>query len=104
MLRVYEEVLDVIRSLREVIVAFEKRDPDLARQLGRASSSVALNIAEANGSRGRNRGARFHTALGSMRETLACVEVLHALGYVDAMPEVPRRIDRICGALYCLAR
>jgi len=104
MLRVYFEVLDVIRLLREVVVAFEKRDPDLARQLKRASSSVALNIAEANGSRGRNRGAHFHNALGSMRETLACVEVGHALGYVEARPDITRRIDRICGALYSLAR
>jgi len=104
MLRVYEEVLDIIRCLREVIVAFEKRDPDLARQLKRASSSVALNIAEGNGSRGRNRGARFHTALGSMRETLACVEVGQALGYIDDLPDLARQIDRICGALYALAR
>jgi four helix bundle protein len=104
MLRVYAEVLEVIVSLRPIVIAFEKRDPDLARQLKRASSSVALNIAEANGSRGRNRGARFHTALGSMRETLACVEVGQAHGYVDAHPDVARRIDRICGALYTLAR
>jgi len=104
MLRVYGEVLEVIRLLREVVIAFEKRDPDLARQLKRASSSVALNIAEANGSRGRNRGLRFHTALGSMRETLACIEVGHALGYVDELHDISRKIDRICGALYTLAR
>jgi four helix bundle protein len=104
MLRVYLEVLEVIRLLREVVVVYERRDPDLARQLKRASMSVALNIAEANGSRGRNRGARFHTALGSMRETLACVEVGQALGYVEELPDVTHRIDRICGALYALAR
>jgi four helix bundle protein len=80
MLRVYAEVLEVIVLLRATVIAFEKRDPDLARQLKRASSSVALNIAEANGSRGRNRGARFHTALGSMRETLACGEVWPGAG------------------------
>jgi four helix bundle protein len=104
MLRIYSESLEVIRSLRDVVAVFEKRDPDLARQLKRASSSVALNIAEANGSRGRNRGARFHTALGSMRETLACVDVGHALGYIDVDPDLAHRIDRLCGALYTLAR
>jgi four helix bundle protein len=104
MLRVYSEALEVIRSLRDVVAVFEKRDPDLARQLKRASSSVALNIAEANGSRGRNRGARFHTALGSMRETLACVDVGQALGYIDPNPTLAHKIDRICGALYTLAR
>ena len=104
MLRVYGEVLQVVRMLRDVVVVFERRDPDLARQVKRAAASVALNIAEANGSRGRNRGARFHTALGSMRETLACVEVGQALGYVGEQPEIAQRIDRICGALYALAR
>jgi four helix bundle protein len=104
MLRIYSEALDIIGSLREIVAALEKRDPDLARQLKRASSSVALNIAEANGSRGRNRGARFHTALGSMRETLACIDVGHALGYVDRDPDLARKIDRLCGALYTLAR
>src|SRR5262245_31530666 len=104
MFRVYEEVLDAIGMLREVVFVFEKRDPDLARQLRRAAASVALNIAEANGSRGRNRGARFHSALGSMRETLACVRVGQAFGYVGAQTEIARRIDRICAALYALAR
>ena len=39
-----------------------------------------------------------------MRETLACVEVGQALGYVDTKPDLTRKIDRICGALYTLAR
>jgi hypothetical protein len=39
-----------------------------------------------------------------MRETLACVEVGQALGYVDTQHDVARKIDRICGALYTLAR
>ena len=43
MLRVYAEVLEVIVSLRVIVIAFEKRDPDLARQLRRASSSAVEN-------------------------------------------------------------
>jgi four helix bundle protein len=69
----------------------------------RAMASVALNIAEANGSRGRNRGARFATALGSMRETLACLQVGEAFGYVTVGDEARRNV-RICAALYALAR
>ncbi len=52
------------------------------------------------GSGGRNRGARYQTALGSMRETIACVEVGQALGYVgDVDAEVFDQIRRIVGTL-----
>ena len=104
MLRVYEEVLEVIRAMRGVLVEVERRDADLARQMRRAAASVALNIAEANGSRGGNRRIRFSTALGSMRETLAGLQVAGAFGYVDVDRELPQKIDRICAALYSLAR
>ncbi|MCA9629176.1 MAG: four helix bundle protein [Myxococcales bacterium] len=80
-----------------------RADPDLGRQLRRAQSSIALNVAEASYSRGRNQAARFHAAMGSARETLACLEVAAALGEtrpVDA--EVRKRFDRIIGTLHRL--
>ena len=33
-------------------------------------------------SRGKSREARYHTALGSAREVLSCLEVAHAMGYL----------------------
>jgi four helix bundle protein len=63
-----------------------------------------LNAAEAQGSRGRNQQLRFSTALGSMRETMACLDVGAAFGYVDVEPALATRIDRICGMLYRLSR
>jgi hypothetical protein len=54
-------------------------------------------------SRGRNRGARYSTAMGSMRETLSCIEVGMALGYVDAVDEaLLGRIDHVLGTLFKL--
>ncbi len=104
MLRVYGDVLEVVGLLRTVLVEIERRDADLARQMRRSAASVALNIAEANGSRGGNRRLRFSSALGSMRETLAGLQVAGAFGYVEIGDEIPGRIDRICAALYSLAR
>ena len=46
MLKIYEVSLSVIRRLRTVLGAIERHDPDLARQLRRAASSVTLNVAE----------------------------------------------------------
>ena len=100
MLKIYDVILGVVRELKPVMTTIEQRDPDLARQMRRAASSVALNTAEGMYSGGRNKGARYQNALGSMRETLACVEVGIALGYVDAIDAgVEDRIRKIIGTL-----
>jgi hypothetical protein len=46
MLRIYDTMVGVLRGLRPVVAAIEVCDRDLARQLRRAASSVALNVAE----------------------------------------------------------
>ena len=83
MLRIYAIAIEVIESLRPVLVRIEAHDRDLARQLRRAAASVALNISEGSGSRGGTRRERYHNALGSARETGACLDVAVALGYVE---------------------
>lgn len=100
MLRIYPVLLDLVRSLVPLVRELERRDPDLARQCKRALSSGPLNVAEGSYSRGRNRAARYHTALGSLREVLACFEVASALGYVpDIDPQLRRRFDHVLGTL-----
>jgi four helix bundle protein len=104
MLKIYDDMLDAVRAMRGVLAAIEKRDCDLARQLRRAASSVVLNVAEGSGSFGRMRTARYRTALGSARETLACLRVAEAFGYVEAMPEaVSDRMNRVIGTLVRVA-
>jgi four helix bundle protein len=104
MLRIHDEMLDAIRSMRGVLVAIERRDPDLGRQLRRAASSVVLNLAEGSGSFGRVRTARYRTALGSARETLACLGVAEAFGYIEGMPQgLVERMHRVVGTLVRVA-
>jgi four helix bundle protein len=83
MLRIYSTILDVLSGLRPLIAAIEIHDRDLARQLRRAASSVALNVGEGSGSHGGTRRERYRNALGSARETGACLDVALALGYVE---------------------
>jgi four helix bundle protein len=105
MLRIYAVIIEVVGELKGVVVQIERCDADLARQMRRAMCSVALNVGEGMGSRGGNRGARYHTALGSMRETMACIDVGQALGYVGAVDEeVVERMRKIVGTLVRLAR
>jgi len=104
MLRIYAVVLEVLEKLQPPLKRIEQRDRDLARQLRRCSSSVALNLAEGMYSRGQNRNARYHNALGSARETLACLEVAVVSHYVPNDAQLHDQLDRIVGTLVKLTR
>ena len=97
MLRIYQVVLQVLKQLQPALRQIELRDRDLARQLRRCSSSVALNLAEGMYSRGKNRAARYHSALGSVRETLACLEVAVVCSYIQQDANLHDQLDRIVG-------
>ena len=100
MLRIYSVLLDLVHSVRPLVKELERRDPDLAKQCKRALTSAPLNVAEGCYSRGQNRAARYHTALGSLREVLACFEVSAALGYFPEVdPALRARFDHILGTL-----
>ena len=105
MLRAYQVMLSVMRRLPPVLVRIEKHDRDLGDQLRRASASVVLNMAEASGSSGGTRNARYRTALGSARETGACIDVAMALGYVERVePELLHELDRVRAILVKVIR
>jgi hypothetical protein len=67
MLQIYSTMIDALHMLRPVLVAIERHDADLGKQLRRAAASVALNLAEGSGSAAGTRTARYRTALGSAR-------------------------------------
>ncbi|PKN56795.1 MAG: hypothetical protein CVU56_14165 [Deltaproteobacteria bacterium HGW-Deltaproteobacteria-14] len=105
MLRIYSVALLVARDAAIAAGRIGRRDPDLARQLRRAAASVPLNIAEGSGSLGGNRRARYANALGSARETWACLEVAAAMSCIAAPgPDVMRRLDHVIGTLVKLTR
>ena len=104
MLRIYPVILEVLKQLQPALRRIEVQDRDLGRQLRRASSSVALNLAEGMYSRGQNRQARYHTALGSARETLSCLEVAAISGYVTEDAPLNDQLDRVVGTLVRLVR
>ena len=70
-----------------------------------ASAFGLATFAEGMGSRGKNRPARYHTALGSLREVVACFDVSAALGYTPELaPEVRQQFHAVLGVLFVLSR
>jgi four helix bundle protein len=105
-MRVYHKAIEMNRELAKLAVRIGRQDPDLMRQLRRAASSVALNLAEGLGTRAGNRELRFQTALGSAREVGACLDVAEAWGQLgeqdlvvrDSVDHVMRMLVRLTGA------
>jgi four helix bundle protein len=104
MLRIYTTVIELLRGLRPVIDDIEKNDRDLARQLRRASASVALNMQEGGGSHGGTRLERYRNALGSARETGACLDVARPRPRQRQRPGVARDPTHELETAYALAQ
>ncbi|TNF35175.1 MAG: four helix bundle protein [Deltaproteobacteria bacterium] len=105
MLRIYPIALQIASDVVHAANLIARKDPDLARQLRRASVSVPLNIAEGSRARGRNRNARYSDALGSALETRACYDVATAVTYLPELgDEVRARLNQVIGTLVNLTR
>ena len=102
----YQLSLQAVRLVRPLIERIEMHDRDLGRQLRRCVASVPLNIAEGSRSAGRNRQARYANAMGSARESAACLETAEALGYldVDQLPVAIDSLDHVVAILFKLSR
>ena len=105
MLRIYTTIISFLHDLRAIVAQIELHDRDLARQLRRAASSIALNVSEGSGCNGGTRRERYRNALGSARETGACIDVAQALGYVDEVdPTLLDALDQIRATLFRVVR
>jgi four helix bundle protein len=105
MLRIYDVMVEVLRRLRPVTAQIEMHDRDLAKQLRRAASSVVLNVCEGSGWNGGTRKERYRNALGSARETGACLDAAMAWGYVEGIdPQLLDGLDRVRATLVKIVR
>ena len=104
MLIIYQFVLSFVEDVAVLTPRIAHHDPDLARQLRRASSSVAPNVAEGMYARGRSRTACYNIALRERRESYAALEVSVKLHYLPPLGvKLEERIQRILGTLYRLS-
>ena len=104
MLRIYEDVLEWLSALVPLIDQISRHDPDLAKQLKRASRSTALNLAEGMYARAGSRTAAYSVSLKEMRESYAGLEIGVRLCYIAPLePSLEERCQKILGTLVRLA-
>jgi four helix bundle protein len=98
--------VQTIELARPLVAAIARRDRDLASQVRRALSSVALNLAEGFGSAAGNARLRFESARGSLYEARAGLRVAVAWGHFSAADaaQVLAALDRLGARVYGLAR
>ena len=96
--------IDVVRALRPVVALLKRVDKDLANQIHRAASSVALNLGEGSKRTGGDRLHSFRIAAGSAAEVRAALEVADAWGYLGERDMKPllELLDRQAALLYRL--
>ena len=105
MLNIYRVAIQLCRDCAPIIKLIQTHDRNLADQLRRAVTSVALNLAESDGQSGGHRTQRRLTALGSAREVAACLDIATALSYVEPVTsDVNGRLDHVIGTLVNLTR
>ena len=100
-LDVYRCTLQLYRSIRRITEQFPRGEADLRSQMRRASRSVALNIGEAVGKRGKARAAALEVALGEDKElivALDCAEI-DQLASTEEIIEAQDFADRIAAML-----
>jgi four helix bundle protein len=104
MLNIYPIIVSFVADVAELTPRIAHHDPDLARQLRRASAAVALNAAEGMYARGRSRTACYNIALRELRESYSALELSVRLRYLPPLSaELEDRIQRIIGTLYRLS-
>ena len=103
-LRIYDVALAMVKAVAAVARRVERRDRDLARQMRRSSTAVALNISEGTYARGGNKPARYQTAMAEAAETAAAIESAAAAGYIRlaGLEPILDRLDHITAVMWKL--
>jgi four helix bundle protein len=94
----------LIRALRPVVANLKQYSADVAEQVERAASSVALNLAEGRRRHGRDPRRFFDMAHGSAGELRAALDVADAWGWKIESAHARALLDRELGLLWGLTR
>ena len=100
----YDLAVQAASALRPLLDAINRRDPDLGRQVRRASSSVAMCLDEGSQRTGRDRFHLYRVAAGSAAEVRTALVLATTWGYVTAQDAATAHalLDRVVAILWRL--
>ena len=98
----YGVSIDLIRNLRDIVPAIKRHDRDLADQIQRAASSVALNLNEGQRRTAGNQRNHYEIAHGSANEVKAALDLAEAWGWLGDTAVPRKTLDRLLGLLWGL--
>lgn len=102
---VLDAMVDVVQLVHSIAKSVARHDRDLANQMKRSSSSVALNGSEGVRARAGKRTSRLEDAINSARETVMALRIAKACNYAPAEDAERglRALDEIIAMLWTLA-
>ena len=104
-MKVIDSLVEMVAAVHGVAAKVARHDPDLARQMKRASSSAALNASEGVWAKAGKRRSRLEDAVNSARETLVALRLAEACGYLgcDEVSAGVKRLENVIPVLWVLA-
>ena len=98
----YQVSIELVAELRNLVPIIKRHDRDLADQIHRAATSVALNLAEGQRLAAGNQRKHYEIAHGSANEVRAALDVAEAWGYLDDTTAVRHTLGRLLALLWRL--
>lgn len=104
-MKILDSLVEVVRVVHGLAGKVARHDRDLAQQMRRASTSVALNASEGLHAKAGKRRSRLEDAVNSARETLMALRLAGACKYLQAeeAEAAARELDSVIAVLWTLA-
>jgi len=98
----YTVAIELIHDLRDLVPVIKRHDRDLADQIHRAATSVALNLSEGRCLTAGNQRRHYELAHGSASEVKGALDLAEAWGWVADTTAPRRTLDRLLALLWRL--
>ena len=105
MMKILDTTVDMVQRIHKLAGNVARHDRDLASQMKRSSTSVALNCSEGIWSKAGKRRSRLEDALNSARETVMALRIARACKYLTESQAADgiAQLDGIIAVLWTLA-